>query len=421
MSFKGVINFRKMSKNINIKSFPASYGESFLIKCKSKTYTTNILIDAGFLSTAKIVIEELKKINLKGQKLDLLIFTHIDNDHINGAREVLKEITENKIIEIGEIWYNDYFKMVHLVEDTKGTELQECNDLILNQILNRPYPCEKGIYKKESVSFGEAQYLEQYLLNEDLKSIWNKSFDYGAIFIDEELIHKNINSDVSIVVLNPTFQILSKQFYEWRNYLRNKGFNEKLNENEKLALAFEQSMISEAKKDIVVKNLDCAANNNLFKECMNYNVYDDKITNRTSISIVLEFDGKRLMFLGDGSPIELEESINRYVETTGVRELDLIKIPHHGSKNNWSTKLNGLVHSEKYLIATNGKVYKHPDIETIVKLIGSYPKYTELYFNYKPQHVMRLLQNIPELLKRQYGIIWENKETNGVRVQEIEL
>ena len=410
-----------MCKNIKIKSFPASYGESFLVECKSRTYTTNILIDVGFISTAQIVIEELKKIGLRGQKLDLFIFTHIDNDHINGARKVLKEIIENRIVEVGEIWYNDYFKMIHLVESIKSSKLEECNERILRQILNRPYPCEKGIYKKEQVGFGEAQYLEQYLLSEDLKNVWNTSFHYGAIFIDNKLICKKINEDVSITVLNPTFQILNQQFLEWRNYLQDNGFSEKLNDNEQLALAFEQSLISEVQRNIVVKKQDCATDNNLFEECMNYNLYDDKITNRTSISIVLEFNGKKLMFLGDASPIELEQSINKYVEIKGEREFDLIKIPHHGSKNNWSTKLNRLVNSKKYLIATNGKIYKHPDIETVVKLIVSPLEYTELYFNYKPKHVIELLKNIPEILEQQYRIIWKNEETNEVDVQEIEL
>lgn len=69
----------------------------------------------GYIDTYKMHIKnrlmELKKEN---QCIDLLIITHIDEDHIEGAIEFLREngIAENpNIIEIKEIWYNSYRHM----------------------------------------------------------------------------------------------------------------------------------------------------------------------------------------------------------------------------------------------------------------------------------------------------------------------
>lgn len=47
----------------------------------------------------------------EGGAIDLLIVTHIDNDHIGGVIELLKENGSNKdskIIEIKNIWHNSY-------------------------------------------------------------------------------------------------------------------------------------------------------------------------------------------------------------------------------------------------------------------------------------------------------------------------
>jgi len=82
---------------------PAFNGDSILIK----TYDSNnneiiILIDGGTPSTFEY---SLKK-QLNGiAKIDLLVLTHIDNDHIGGLINFFKNSLINKI-EIKEIWYN---------------------------------------------------------------------------------------------------------------------------------------------------------------------------------------------------------------------------------------------------------------------------------------------------------------------------
>lgn len=411
-----------MNANVTIKSFPASYGESFLITCYAEKYTKNILIDVGFLSNIVLIVNELKKINSKGQKLDLLIFTHIDNDHINGARELLREISENNIVDVGEIWYNDYYKLLKLnFQNKENVLINKENDMILNQILNRPYPCEKGVFKQGPVGFKTAQCLEHYLMKNEINKIWNASFDYGPVCIGNEVLRKNIAPEFAVVILNPCLDILKIQLKKWEEYLKNMGFDEQLNNNSKLAEAFERIVIEGETENILAKNNKCAANKDIFKNSIDYNRYDDKIVNRTSISIVIEFYDKRLMFLGDASPIEIEDVVKKYVESVGTRKMDVIKIPHHGSRNNWSKVLNETVYTYKYIISTNGRIFKHPDIETIIKLIISSSEKKEIFFNYRPHNLLSMLKNISELEQYQYSIVVENEKSNGVSIQEINI
>ena len=64
---------------------------------------TNIIIDSGpamFVNGFREVIETIKNRN---EKVDLLIFTHIDNDHILGFNNYIKN---NDCSIIKKIWLN---------------------------------------------------------------------------------------------------------------------------------------------------------------------------------------------------------------------------------------------------------------------------------------------------------------------------
>ena len=92
-----------------IDMFPAENGDAFLIRFDNKK---NILIDMGYADTYKNHIKDsLLKIKNENQCIDLLIITHIDEDHIEGAIEFFKEngsANNPNIIEVKEVWHNSY-------------------------------------------------------------------------------------------------------------------------------------------------------------------------------------------------------------------------------------------------------------------------------------------------------------------------
>ena len=75
-----------------------------------------ILIDTGFKETyykyLKPLLIELKRI---GKKITLLVITHIDKDHIGGARKLLEEngdFYNPSIIKIENIWFNGFKNLI---------------------------------------------------------------------------------------------------------------------------------------------------------------------------------------------------------------------------------------------------------------------------------------------------------------------
>ncbi|KQO18077.1 ComEC/Rec2 family competence protein [Paenibacillus sp. Leaf72] len=70
----------------------------------------HVVIDAGFAKTYKRTLKmEVKKIYEMDQNIDLFILTHIDQDHIGGINNFLREFGTK---EVGEYWFNgDYHRL----------------------------------------------------------------------------------------------------------------------------------------------------------------------------------------------------------------------------------------------------------------------------------------------------------------------
>lgn len=94
---------------INVKR--AKQGDCIWIRCSSAEENINIIIDAGpssFKAGFKKLMKEIKK---NDEKIDLLIFSHIDDDHIRGCIPYLKEY-EEKMID--RVWINGSGSRVYL-------------------------------------------------------------------------------------------------------------------------------------------------------------------------------------------------------------------------------------------------------------------------------------------------------------------
>jgi glyoxylase-like metal-dependent hydrolase (beta-lactamase superfamily II) len=91
-----------------IKLLQAENGDAIHLRVRDKTYKyRNILIDGG-KSTAYIFLNSQKKpedgvlkqfieqIRTQGEHIDLLILTHVDDDHIGGILKWLEDDMEAK-------------------------------------------------------------------------------------------------------------------------------------------------------------------------------------------------------------------------------------------------------------------------------------------------------------------------------------
>jgi hypothetical protein len=108
-------------------------------------------------------------------------------------------------------------------------------------------------------------------------------------------------------------------------------------------------------------------------------VPDNSITNGSSISLAVEAEGCRLLFLGDSRADDASVAL----APNGPSIYDAIKMSHHGSACNTNLDLLALVDSPHFFISTNGDSHGHPDY-AVLKAIVDRPAafHRILHFNY---------------------------------------
>jgi competence protein ComEC len=124
------------NKNFEIISFDVGNADSFLIKTPNMRY---IMIDTGRLpyrgasSAEYIMLRYFKNKNIK--KLEYLILTHFDNDHIGGALDILKNIKVKNVVIQNEVCdtKNSCEILKYLKNNKINYRIAKNNDTIFSQ------------------------------------------------------------------------------------------------------------------------------------------------------------------------------------------------------------------------------------------------------------------------------------------------
>lgn len=137
----------------------------------------NIVIDSGPAGCARKFRRLLERIEEQGEKIDLLCFTHIDDDHIKGAERVLSSPTFDTGI-IKEIWIN---LPSEKMTDMEGLETYEPATVesacgLWCAITKQGLPCKTHVIQGDRIKIGDAEV--QVLLPTEtrlssLKQYWN--------------------------------------------------------------------------------------------------------------------------------------------------------------------------------------------------------------------------------------------------------
>ena len=62
-------------------------------------------------------------------------------------------------------------------------------------------------------------------------------------------------------------------------------------------------------------------------------------------------------------------------------EYNIVKLSHHGSKNNFHPDFLKRIHTPYYIVSTNGVKFKHPDKDVLAQIICNTD--SVILFNYK--------------------------------------
>ena len=97
------------------------------------------------------------------------------------------------------------------------------------------------------------------------------------------------------------------------------------------------------------------------------------LTNENRASIAFELstiDGDKILLLGDAHIKDIMNGLDCfYPKQEHPIRYKIIKLSHHGSKNNFSPAFIQMVHADTFLVSTNGDFFGHPDKEVIAQII----------------------------------------------------
>ncbi len=392
-----------------IEMFPASYGDCFLVRCHDKE-KTNILIDTGFASTYQNFLKKrLLELAKAGEMLSLFICTHIDNDHINGGLEFLKEngqAEEQKIIRIERVWHNSYRHLQF--EKRSHDDLNKIEQEILKDrpIMGAPKEMRTDrVDVKESIGAKEGSSLAALILKGGYS--WNSEFQGQAVCV-ENPVKVQLNSEVSLTLLSPNIEKLKNLDTYWKKELYNMGYRGKFTDDKIFDDAFEFLMLqTEDQPGVDIRKPISSSQISLDKLLKTDNIEtllpdfseDSSPKNGSSISFILECGKKRMLFLGDSHPSLIETQLREFFPGKSSLYFDAVKLSHHGSKNNTLPAHLSVIDAERYLVSTNGDLYDHPDIETLLRIVSrETEKERKLIFNYPTKFTTFL--NSPALKER---------------------
>ena len=324
---------------MRITALPVAHGDAIWVEYGSGPDQHQLLIDGGPASTYGAVQDWLAALPEAKRTLDLLVVTHIDADHIDGAVILLRDLDQLGVT-VNEVWFNGW---QHINDESSPADV---------------FGPEQGEFLGALIQEG--------------RLAWNASFGAAAAAIPEQgaLPRVELPGGAVLTLLTPQPRQLRRLRRNWQTVASDAGWAP--GDPEAALARLEDRKDYEPPARIDVFGADVFGT-------------DNSVANGSSITFVLERGETRCLFAADAVPEVLTEGLRRFTEERGpdAARFDLVKVPHHGSAKNIDAELARRLVSSRFLISTSGARYRHPDRAAIELILAETPPDgRELYFNY---------------------------------------
>lgn len=332
-----------------IEMLDAYEGDALWIEYGDSQRPRRLLVDCGRKRTYREIARRIEKLS---DPLELLVITHVDDDHIFGAVPLLGDgrITA---AHFKDVWYNGY---THLDRRTAA----------------RPAPDRLGPLNGE--------FFAGLLLKGGFP--WNEAFGGASVVVEAEgpLPAVMLEGGLRLTLLSPGWGELARMKDFWKSELGDIPAGDPEGALRRLKDARGRA------PDVLGGILNIQGVLDRDKEAV-----DTKEPNGSSIAFLAEYKDRRVLFAADAHPPVLQASLQRLMAERGEDakfRLNAFKLSHHGSKNNISRALLKLIDCDCFLISTSGKIHGHPDKQALARIVERYRRAarpTRLYFNHRSE------------------------------------
>lgn len=330
-----------MSKLI-LRAIKAQHGDSLLLFANG----AKVLIDGGPSGVYDQALrDQLLNLEREGEdqpRIDLLIVSHIDADHIDGVLDLTAELIEARedesepVVRIDRAWHNSFSDMIAKTGAETSSKVKASAARVasaFDEFTGPNFDPRESKLVLSSVAQGRQLRLDLKALNIDL----NKRFE------DRIVLEGNASSpftigDLSLTVIGPTQDELDKLRKEWAKQLK------KILERESAAATAGAEKL------------------------------DKSVSNLASIVAIAEAGDKSALLTGDARGdmiLDWLEAVGR-LEPGRTVHFDILKLPHHGSDRNVTPEFFERIISDHYVMCGNGG-HGNPEPKTFEMLFSARP------------------------------------------------
>ena len=313
-----------------LHAIQAEFGDSLLLEFGTAADPKFILVDGGPPTTFERHLRSVlrQRVGATTGRLEQVILSHVDSDHIVGLIDLFDDLRAQRVngdpelVRIAGLWHNSFDRTI----DPNNRVVPRLRSLLstagAQSVMSGTAIAVNGIAEGNGLRIAA----------QDLGIPINTGF---ADVITLDTARTPVQFDnLRLTVVGPTRANLKALQREWEEWL--------------------------AKHEDGIATGDPLLMSNS----------DRSVPNLSSISLLAEADGHRLLLTGDARSDHLLEGLEAagLLDNQGRIQLDVLKVPHHGSDRNITKTFFRQVRADRYVISANGK-YGNPDLATLIWLV----------------------------------------------------
>lgn len=302
----------------------AQFGDSLVLEFGTDASPRYVLIDGGPPDNFALSLDDALQEIVTTKKLDLVVLSHIDNDHVVGLLDLFAAVEEDKANGVAErvkmkaLWHNSFQRSI----DPNGTIIQRMQSLMTASI-----SASVAMPLSANAFFGLSEGNRLRILAKKLKVPVNKGFPDDLIIVDTAPAPIKLGK-LTLTVVGPDQANLDALRAEWLAWL------------------------AKTEHDM---SMDPATLANS----------DKSIPNLSSIVLLAECDGRSILLTGDARGDHIISGLDSAGKlTNGKLHVDVFKAAHHGSNRNVNKTFFKNITADTYVISADG-TYDNPDLDTL--------------------------------------------------------
>ena len=344
---------------ITFRTFESGAGDCIFLVMKDEGGNSfHLMVDCNVLTNdiKNFIREDL------GKRIDTLIISHIDSDHVNGITKLLRD-TEFDDLQIGQILFNGFQPQTDLPQS-----IPQDTKIKLEAVAQLLPPIVDEVFRKTN-GMDAACLITELNKHPHWKAVWRKE----PILSGQSITLGDDGKWGTIRFLSPTQNALNNLLHEVKLEYARRLSNAPLDGDFEGQDKYYELMLrlAELRKrpSRIRKTSMTVITKDLLERYARIDADESSVTyaNKASISFFWEggVEPKRILIMGDAVSSDVVESL-RIIGDSPIW-FEVVKVSHHGSRYNTSIALCEMINSSHFFL-TGGKEGEGPHIETIAKI-----------------------------------------------------